>query len=88
MKLEYIEWTDAMQLLEGWQELNEAKEWANSEAWVVKQTGFIIEENKKYLLLCSKMTSETENSPSYYGALIKIPIPWILKRINLTKHIK
>lgn len=88
MKIEYIEWVDAMQNLEGWMDFDEAKQWADSNQWIIHQVGFVMEENKDYILMCLKKTEDFENMPAMYGAIIKIPKPWIVKRIDLSKHIK
>lgn len=83
MKAIYIEWCDAISYnKKNWVDIEEAKEWAENTNWVVKQLGFIIDENDKYILLATEYT-EVENELPDLGGVIKIPTTWILKRKDL-----
>lgn len=76
----YIEWCDAISFTQKtWVDIENAIEWAESNNWIVSEVGFIIEENKRYILLCSKVSKELDE----VGLLMKIPKTWILKRVNL-----
>ncbi len=79
MQLVYIEWCDAITNTEGWHNLEDAKNWANEEEWIVKQAGFLIEENKKFILLAGQYSPQKETE-SLFSNLTKIPKTWILKR--------
>lgn len=73
----YIEWCDAVSNTEGgWRDVEDAIEWGKEANWVVKQVGWILEENKKYILLISKIADKDQQ----VGHLMKIPKTWILKR--------
>ena len=88
MKVEYIEWTDAIENLNGWHELDEALEWGREDDWIVREVGCVLKETKDYILMAVKKTKPSKGREAQYGQLFKIPKPWIVKRINLTKHIK
>ena len=74
-KLVYIEWGDAISNT-GWMSEKEAIEWADSSDWIVKNVGWILKENKDYILLASKFSEGSEE----YGLLHKIPKTWIKVR--------
>lgn len=85
MKAIYIEWADAFSNYESWVELEDAKEWADNEDWIVKQVGFVLKETDEYLLLATKLnphknTGDTTN----VSGVFKLPKTWIRKRIDLT----
>lgn len=83
MKAVYIEWCDAISYQKkSWVDIEEAKEWAKNDNWIVKQLGFIIQETDKYILLASELTEVKGESPDL-GGVIKIPTTWIIKRQNL-----
>ncbi len=86
-KLVYVEWCDAISLEVQWQTEEELLEWAKSEDWIVRQVGWIIEETEKYILLAGKISHDS-NGDTQVGLGLKIPTTWILKRIDLTKHVK
>lgn len=80
-KFIYVEWCDALSYNDKWMEDDIAKIWACSNEWVVRQSGFIIEENTEYLLLAGMV--DVYMGKYKYGNLLKIPKPWIKKRISL-----
>lgn len=89
MKLIYLEWEDAVSNEEvSWKIIEEAKNWAKEREWLVKQCGWLIEENKKYIVLASRMEPGNENSYASVGLLQKVPKTWIRKRVDLTNYIK
>ena len=80
-KLVYIEWADAITPTEGWKTEDETLRWAKEEDYWVSQVGWILEENKKYILLAAQMnTSKAETVANQYGHIIKIPKTWIRVR--------
>jgi len=54
-QLYYIEWIDAMAYLPTWCNKNEIIEWANNNEGLVQHVGWIIEENKNYILISSRI---------------------------------
>jgi len=87
MKLIYIEWCDAISREEPWVDAETVIKWADNEDWLVEQVGFLIKETKEYLLIAGKKSSYDKDNPEY-GAILKIPLTWIRKRIDLTNSIK
>lgn len=77
MRIIYIEWADAMQNYEGWQTAEEAKQWAQTDDWIIKQVGYVIEENNQYLLLGANKSKDTRTGEDQFGMIFKIPKPWI-----------
>ena len=70
-----------------WLSLEDAKEWANKENWIVSEVGFLIEETKEFILIANKKSTYDKENPEI-GGVMKIPTTWIRKRIDLTKHIQ
>lgn len=88
VKAVYIEWADAFSNYQSWVELSDAKEWASSEDWIVKQTGFILKETKEYILLASKLNPHTETGLTVnVSGVMKLPKTWIRKRIDVSQFI-
>ena len=92
-KLIYIEWADATHPEDAsWYSEESLKEWAKDDSYWVSQCGFVIEENKNYLLLAGMVatttTANSNNKTNQLGSYLKIPKPWVRKRIDLTKYIK
>ena len=77
MKFYYVEWADAIEHLDGWQELDEAKEWAMADNWIVKQTGWLLDETEDYILLAGRINPGSAGRETQYSGLFKIPRPWI-----------
>jgi len=87
MKLIYIEWCDAIEAQKTWQSLEEIKEWADTNNWIVCEVGYLIKETKEYILIANRASLYDEDEPTYAGVM-KIPFTWIKKRIDLTNSIK
>lgn len=81
-KLVYLEWNDAFEAPDTWMTIKRVEEWGKNEDWIVEEIGWILEENKKYILIANRRTKD-----GMYSSVMKIPKTWILKRIDLTKHI-
>ena len=86
MKLIYIEWEDATSAGE-WIHEDDIKAWCKEEHNIIKQVGWVIEENKKRIVVFSRFT-HWKKYQDEYGMVQKIPRTWIKKYINLTKYIK
>ena len=79
-KLISFEWADTTSPVDnGWKTPNECIEWAEKDDYWVKQTGFIIKETKKYLLIASRfnVTFSAGQKIMTVGDITKIPITWI-----------
>lgn len=79
IKLQYIEWCDAITMNNGWYLKEDVRDWGMSEDWLIKQAGYIVEENKKYILLASKYNPQ-KLGEDRYSEITKIPKTWIKKR--------
>ena len=79
MKLIYIEWEDAVSNDE-WAYEDVARIWAKTTSLTVKQVGWVLEENKRYLVLVSRRHDWQGGHDSQFGMLQKIPKTWIRKR--------
>lgn len=57
-------------------------EWAEGDDYYVRQTGFIIKETKRYLLLAGHYNITETGGEKFesLGQIIKIPKTWIRKR--------
>jgi len=82
MKLIYIQWADATSPAdETWQSKDEILDWAKNDSFWIESVGWLLEENKRYLVLASKRsTTKTGEELIQYGLPIKIPKTWIRKR--------
>jgi hypothetical protein len=88
-KLVYLEWADATSPEINWMSLQEALDWSSNESYWVCEVGFVLEENKKFLLFASGMSvTKRVNCVDQYKHITKIPKTWIRKRIDLTKYVK
>lgn len=87
-KLLYVQWVDALSPTDcGWLGEDYLLEWTSKQL-TVEDTGWVLEENKCYLCLVGgKYTDDCEFTPNYHR-IVKIPKACILKKIDLTKHIK
>lgn len=83
-KLIYFEWADATEPTGGWCEEENLKKWAREDNYWVAQCGWIIEENKEYILIASQKaftTSVEGTTPlQQLAQYIKIPKTFIRKR--------
>lgn len=82
-KLIYIEWEDATaNIASAWHSEENAISWAEREQALIKQSGWLIKETEKYILLAAR---QFYNGVSIdYGDVFKIPNGWVRKRINLS----
>ena len=78
LKLLYIEWADAFEFTDGWMEIEEAIARAQSTNWIVHMVGWVLEENKEYLLFSPAWTED-----GGFTSVLKLPKPWILRRVDL-----
>jgi len=79
----YIEWCDAMtNESKSWINMVELMDWSDSLDWVIIQTGFLIKETPKYILLAGQLNPQ-KGGDMMFGCPIKIPKTWILKRRNI-----
>lgn len=83
----YIEWCDAVHNMTPWLSEEDAKEWSREENWIVCQAGFLIEETDEYILLASKQNLYDQDNPEI-GGILKIPVTWIRKRVDLTQSVQ
>lgn len=78
-KLVYIEWADSISSAQ-WYTYDDAIFWAKGPAWIVKNVGWVLEENDKYILLAGSWTPQRGESVDQFGNIQKIPKTWIRKR--------
>lgn len=81
-KLIYVEWCDAIERTHGWISKEEALDWGKEANWIVKETGFLLKETKKYILLAARVSKYSDDDIQYSG-IMKIPTTWIIKRTEL-----
>ena len=85
-KLIYLEWHDAFAAA-GWHTQASVDKFSKN-IMIVRQVGWILSENEKYIVMAARHNEETEYQDPQWGNIQKIPKTWIRKRINLTRHIK
>jgi len=83
--LVYLEWQDACSYdgsaeVGSWKSEEEAVEWGKNAEWYVRQAGFIIKENKKYITIAGMCEPGNNDHVPMFGHLQKIPKTWIRKR--------
>lgn len=83
LKIELVTWCDATSNQDAWRTFDESINWADNENWQVTTIGWTLKETKEYILTCSKISGENENSEAQYGTLFKIPKTWIRERREL-----
>jgi hypothetical protein len=83
MELYYVEWCDAITSFDGWSDKDSIKEWGEKEEWIIKQAGYILEDNKEYLLIASKYNPQ-ESDKDRFSEITKIPKTWLRKKIVIT----
>lgn len=81
----YLEWCDAIADASRWMSLEDAMKWGDNEDWVIKQVCFLIKETDEYILVAARINPhiDTEDQLRVDG-LLKLPVTWVRKRINLT----
>jgi len=83
----YIEWIDAVAMDdEGWKQKSHVDEFMADKDNVIRQLGYILKEDKNYLLLCYAI--HDDGGDNDYSGLFKLPKVWIKKRISLTRHVR
>lgn len=88
MKLVYIEWCDAIASGLEWTDINVAKEWGKKSEWIVRETGWLLEDTKEYISIAAVWKPEDEFCDEQVKQLMKIPKTWIKKRVDLTEYIR
>ena len=81
MKLLYVEWEDVFTIPE-WTSLSRLEEICNQEPFTVNETGFLVAENKDYIVMATRLDGD-----GIPGDVVKIPKRLILKRKDLSKHV-
>ena len=80
LKLVYFEWVDAFKNSGRWFSYSGVYGWAkNNNFWVI-QTGFIVEETDKYIILADSFTPPDHVVEATFYGLTKIPKTWIRKK--------
>lgn len=74
-KIIYVEWIDA-ESQDSWESEEVVKGWAKRGGAVIRQVGFLVAEEKDYLLICCQYDSVNKS----YGHANRIPAPWIIKK--------
>ena len=74
----YLEWHDAHSNA-GWFSKEEVEEWMKCE-WIIREAGWIIEENNKFIVFATSHKPADEWTDEKFGQLHKIPKTWIRKR--------
>lgn len=81
IKVLYIRWADATSPMEGWQTHEEVFNWIKTNNYWVDSIGFLLYEDKKFIVLADKKSTTTNgNDLIQYAGITKIPKTWILKR--------
>ena len=92
MKLIYLEWEDAIQMITpsgaAWHSGEEVTKWEKLEDHIICEVGFLFKETKRHIVLITKIVKESPDWQETYGSIHKIPKTWIRKRIDLTKLLK
>lgn len=84
-KLIYFEWADATHPADGgWYDEDGLKKWAKEDSYWVSQCGWVIEENKEYILVASQKaittTCNSDTPTQQLAQYLKIPKTWIRNR--------
>jgi hypothetical protein len=85
MPLIYLEWEDAISN-SAWHTKKEVEDWAKDDKCIIREVGWLYQENKTHIVLVSRMSIDIISKvgeEESYGLLQKIPKTWIRKRINL-----
>lgn len=70
--LVHVEWEDAYSTGVGWQDKEDLKRLYDNKNCIIHSIGFLIENNKKYIILASQYDSQD----TLYGRTIRIPRSW------------
>lgn len=77
----YVEWDDAVSAPAGW--IDDFYEWKETSDFIIKEVGFLLEENKKEVFLAGFIKDEDANTVERHGNVRRIPKGWIRKKILL-----
>ncbi|KQT25869.1 hypothetical protein ASG22_03990 [Chryseobacterium sp. Leaf405] len=80
--LVYIEWEDAYSVPQEWHTEDQMTGILADECFTVKQTGFIIKETDKFIVLANVL-NELNLSENQFSGLHRIPKGCLLKQIDL-----
>ena len=78
-KLIYIEWADAVSKGGKFTD-EEAEKWADNVDWIVRETGFLVKETKKYICIAQTRIDDEYDKYHVFEEVKKIPKTWIRKR--------
>jgi len=78
-KIVLVTWRDSSSLSNSWESEEAAMEFIDDEC-IITQVGFVLEENKKYILLCSRVSDFSQSKTKGYGDVFKIPKSCIIKQ--------
>ena len=78
-KIVYVEWDDAVSAPNGW--IDDFDEWKKTSSYIIKEVGFLLEENKKEIFLASFIKEEDPNTTERHGNVRRIPKGWIKKMV-------
>ena len=84
MKSVYLEWEDVVSA-NPWMNATEVSHWT-TEKWIVSQIGFIYQETKDHITLCTGY--HDDDCGQQLHQVLKIPKGLIRKRVDLTKYVK
>ena len=82
--LTYLEWCDSVSLGYGgnWHEVEDLIDWGKNADWIIKQAGYILDENDEYILIAGKYNPQ-EDTEDKFSEVTKIPKTWIKTRKEL-----
>ena len=85
MKLVKIEWVDVHNVVGGWHDPDELKDFAKNVAYHVTSVGYKVHEDKLCIVLSSRVSPETGEYNPHYGMLERIPKK-IIDKITIIKE--
>lgn len=81
LKLVYVEWDDA-DALSRWMHADELDDYVASDK-PIHHAGFLLHEDDRVLLLTGQFVQADDFGDDKFGHVVRIPKPWIRKRIVL-----
>lgn len=81
LKLIYVEWDDA-DSISRWMHTEEVETYIRTYT-PIRQSGFVLHESDQLLVLAGSICPADEFKDQTYGNVIRIPKPWIHKRMTL-----
>lgn len=73
LKIAKVKWVDVHNVAGGWHDEEELEDFAVNEAYKVMSVGFLVKEDDKCLVLCSRYSPETSEYGAHYGMIERIP---------------